>query len=764
MFKRLAEFVLITKWPIFLAIALSTVITGYYVFRLQIDPSIESLFDKNTPDFHQYRYFNRQFGSDEMIAVAMETDDLFRIENLRHLRGVTKKISNMDGVERVLSLSNARDIRHKFLGIRIAPVLKDVYNGEKEPSEVRDEILSNELYLHNLISKNGKVANLLIYLEPISKSKSSQGKLIEDLKRLFNSYTGKGIRFYMAGAPVEHYEFIRLIKYDQLKFVPLIVIILIVTIMTIYGSFSCMVFSMAAVLVSLVWTMGTISILGQQLNLVTALLAPVVMIVALANSIHIMNLFFEIRPHHPSLRKSVVLTIEQTGVPNFLAHLTTVLGFISLALNSVPAIQSFGLFAALGTVYSYLVMLFVAPLLLMLLPYRPKPDHTDEGHFFNRFLVAFLEKFEFQWKWWIVGGTILVIFVSIMGIQRLQVDTNIVKQMKPDSELAKATRFIDENVTGVYSLGFILRRRDGKPISDYESLRRIDEFKTFLESCQEISNVNSVTTLIKKIHMAREENPDAYRIPKNEDLLRRYFRGISESKDEHVWSLITKDFEEIRLDARMRAVGTREGAEMENKIRAYLEVHMKDRFDYYLTGSVVILGKMAVNLVHNQMQGFAFAFASILIVITIVNGSIRIGLLAAIPNLIPILAVYGLMGFLSIELSTPTAMISSIVLGMVVDSSIYFLHRFRYEFLHRHHYLQALHHTYRQVGQALVVSTFILVCGFASSVFASFRPTVHFGLLTSCAIFFALVCTLLVLPVALVLLKAFGPVRLFKKI
>ncbi|HLD56340.1 MAG TPA: MMPL family transporter, partial [Candidatus Omnitrophota bacterium] len=206
------------------------------------------------------------------------------------------------------------------------------------------------------------------------------------------------------------------------------------------------------------------------------------------------------------------------------------------------------------------------------------------------------------------------------------------------------------------------------------------------------------------------------------------------------------------------------GAEMENKIRAYLEVHMKDRFDYYLTGSVVILGKMAVNLVHNQMQGFAFAFASILIVITIVNGSIRIGLLAAIPNLIPILAVYGLMGFLSIELSTPTAMISSIVLGMVVDSSIYFLHRFRYEFLHRHHYLQALHHTYRQVGQALVVSTFILVCGFASSVFASFRPTVHFGLLTSCAIFFALVCTLLVLPVALVLLKAFGPVRLFKKI
>ena len=101
-------------------------------------------------------------------------------------------------------------------------------------------------------------------------------------------------------------------------------------------------------------------------------------------------------------------------------------------------------------------------------------------------------------------------------------------------------------------------------------------------------------------------------------------------------------------------------------------------------------------------------------------------------------------------------MISSVVLGLVVDASIQFLYRFRHEFERRRHYLQALHHTYRNVGQAMVVSTLILVFGFASSGFASFKPTVYFGVLTSLTIFFALICTLILLPVVLILLKPFG--------
>ena len=206
----------------------------------------------------------------------------------------------------------------------------------------------------------------------------------------------------------------------------------------------------------------------------------------------------------------------------------------------------------------------------------------------------------------------------------------------------------------------------------------------------------------------------------------------------------------------MKAVGTREGAIVEDETREYVATHFGNDYEYHLTGNVVLLGNVAKNLVRYQLRGFAFAFLSILIVITIIFRSIKMGLLAAIPNILPILAIYGFMGYVNIEVSSATAMISSIVLGMVVDASIHFLHRFRREFRQRRHYIHALHHTFRNVGQSLMISTAVLVVGFASSIFASFRPTIYLGLLTSMTIFFALVCTLIILPVCLVTFKPFG--------
>jgi hypothetical protein len=378
-------------------------------------------------------------------------------------------------------------------------------------------------------------------------------------------------------------------------------------------------------------------------------------------------------------------------------------------------------------------------------------------------LIGFLEKLEAHWAWLILFVTAIVIFFSVLGVQKITVDTNIVRQMKSDLPLAVATRFIDENLTGVYSLGFVFRRKDGESMVDARALERLDSFKAYVESEPGIAKVNSITTLVKKINEARVDELKGYKIPNKNLLLKLYFKGMAESGDPELWKMVSRDFKEVRLEARMRAIGTTEGAALEDRIRDYMEKNLSDFFEYKLTGNVVLLGKIAKGLVHEQTRSFTFAFISILIVIILIFRSIPLGLLAAIPNLFPILAVYGVMGYVGIELSTATAMIASIVLGLVVDASIQFLYRFRKEFQSRSHYLQSLHHTYRNIGQSMVLSTLILCLGFASSIFASFRITVHFGVLTSLTIFLALLCSLLVLPVFLVWLRPFGPQRLFKR-
>lgn len=766
MFRQIAELIHQFRWPVFLAMFLSVFLLGISVTHLAVDPSMETLFIKKSPEYQYYQSYRQRYGSDQMIAVAMATQDLFTQNNLKTLRNITEGIASYEQVERVMSLANALDIKHRTMGVRIVPALKGAFDDDETLREVRKDILRNELYLNNLVSRDGKIANILVYLTPPEKNNgdASHDVFIKDLKAYLDDFERPDLKFYMAGAPVEQYEFIRLIHRDQLVFVPVITLVLILVTYLIYRSFFCVVLSMSIVFTTLIWTLGTIAALGQPLNLMTSLLAPVIMIVSVINATYLINLFFEIRPHHQSLKESVVLTISQLGLPCFLTHFTAILGFGSLALNPIPAIQSFGIYAALGTFYSYIVEIVMTTLLLPILPYRPQtPNHQDDSRFFNRVFLGFLEKFEYRWKWWILVVTGIVIVISCLGLQKIEVDTNIVKQMKPNLPLAVSTKFIDEHLTGVYSLGFVFRRKDGESMVDYQALSRLDQFKAYLEREPGIAKVNSITTLIKKINEARKNRRRAYAIPKKPFVLGRYFKGIAASRDPELWKLISHDFKEVRIEARMRAIGTTQGALLEERIRGYLDKNMSQFFEFKLTGNVVLLGKIAKSLVHEQARSFAFAFVSILIVIILIFRSIPLGLLAAIPNLFPILTVYGIMGFAGIELSTATAMIASIVLGLVVDASIQFLYRFRKEFQHRSHYIQSLHHTYRNMGQSMVVSTVILCLGFAASVLASFRITVHFGVLTSLTIFLALLCSLLVLPVFLIMLKPFGSQRLFKR-
>ena len=139
-----------------------------------------------------------------------------------------------------------------------------------------------------------------------------------------------------------------------------------------------------------------------------------------------MNAFFEIRLREPSLERAVSMTIAELGVPCFLTHFTAVLGFASLALNPVPAMQSFGFFAALGTFYSYLVELITTPILFSLLPYRTIGHAPDPEHAFHKALAFFLERLDLRGKWWILLITAGLLGLSAAGIRRLEVDTNIV--------------------------------------------------------------------------------------------------------------------------------------------------------------------------------------------------------------------------------------------------------------------------------------------------------------------------------------------------
>lgn len=756
-FRKVAEFILYFRWPLLLFFVLATALLARAAFFLKIDPSTEALFDKNTSEYRFYSEFKKHFGSDYLIAIAVETSDYLTLSNLRHTRALTTILTSDPRVDRVISLTNALDIRHKRFGVRVEPVVKGILEGEKPLSEFKERVLDNPLLLGNLVSKDGKTGAILIRLKTTHENPNFLKGYVGDLRSLLKIFPWPRGKFYVAGSPVEQNDIVDAIRRDQMFFIPTIALFLVLATFAIYRNLASVIVAMSIVAVTFFWTFGTIAVTGKSMNLVTSLLAPVIMIISVTNAIYMINLFSEIRPHHQSLRETTCLTVEYLGVPCFLAMGTIAAGFLSLMLSSVPAVKTFGAFASLGSLYSYFVAILLTPLLLPLLPFRPYCKEKEETHFFNRIIVFYLEKIEFHLKKPLIFFTLLIFLISLWGLKKIRIDTNLIRDLPPASPLAVSTTFIDERLAGVYALGLSLERADQGDLMTVKTLKKIDEFAQFLESQPEITKVNSLGMVIKKIHQAREDDdPARFVIPEDQDTLDRYVKGMAESDNPDFWSFVSRDFKHLRMEARMKAVGTERGAALEDRVWDYANRHLAPELQLKITGNAVLLGKISAGLVKNQLESVVLAFFVILLMISIFLKSWKMGLLAAVPNLIPILSLYGFMGFIGITLSTPTAMISSVVLGLVVDASVHFLYRFEYEFVRRHHYLQALHHTYRNMGQAMVVSTMILVFGFASSVFASFRPTVYFGLLTSITILFALVCTLVLLPLLLVLLRPLG--------
>ncbi len=753
-FRSYAVFLLRFRWLILALIIGGTVFLGSALPHLSIDPSMECFFEKKSEDYRRYQDYRAKFGSDQMISVAMSTEDIFTLAQLEHLEKVTRDLQKIEGVDRVVSLANVQDFKRKLFGIKLVQPLEDFRRVSL--TELRQTILGNELFRQNLISEDGKVANILIFLKPGMARSDTVG----DLRRILDQEK-KGAQFYMAGSPVEQYDFIRLIRRDQMVFVPLITIFLIASTWWIYRSFVCMLASMAVVAITLVWTLGSMAVWGDALNLMTSLLPPVIMIITVVNSIHILNVFYELRTRNRNIPICIQRTLEHLGAPCFLAQFTIVLGFCSLMSSPVPAIRSFGAYAALGTVYAFFVVLTLIPILLPFLPVKRLGESSVARYFLNYWVVMFLEHLEFKWKWPIVFLTVGFLGYFGVGMQKIVVDSNLVKQMKPELPLAISTTFIDDHLTGVYSIGFVLSRKDGRAIADPKSLRQIDDFKLYLESLPNVTKVNSLTSVVKRIDQVLEDQPASKQFPSDVKHLRRIFDGLAKSDSPELWSLVSHDFRDVRLDTRIKAVGTEAGTLIDERAKAYADEHLSKDFKVMQTGNVVLLGRMAKGLVEQQVKSFGTAFLSILILICIIFKSVRMGIFAAVPNLFPVVVVYGVMGYLGIELSTTTAMISSIVIGLVVDASIHFLYRFRIEFHSRRHYLGALHNTFRTVSPALILSTSILGVGFLTSAFGNFLPTLYFGLLTSLSLGLSLISALVILPVLLVIFKPFGKQKLF---
>jgi predicted RND superfamily exporter protein len=536
----------------------------------------------------------------------------------------------------------------------------------------------------------------------------------------------------VAGTPLERSDVTAYLQRDQQRIIPLVFLILLGITYRIYRVKRFALISLICVLLALLWTMGIVGFAGIALNVITSLLPPVIMVVSVAVAIHLLNQYIDAVVAGVHTVAAVEHALQQVSTACLLTSLTTALGFFSLLVSPVPAVQEFALFAGVGVLLAFLVTMTVVPLALLHLG-RISPERLalhQQRH--TARLLNWLPRGVSTHRDKVLVGALLILVLLLPGIGRLSEGTDIIRDLKKDAPLRISSEFIDQHLSGVNSLELMVQSSDARAMTHPAAIRQVLTFSAWLRTLPGVTAVYSPWELLRGI------DPD---MRAHDEQITVLATLLPLALPLEKWLNVNTN--RLRLSARVVAMNSEQFLKLAQQVE---QQAAQVQLPVQVTGSHYLLAQMSRTLVQTQIRSLLLAVALILGCITLFLRSWKLGLLAAVPNVLPPLMIFGLMGWCGIVLSTATTMIASVALGLIVDDTIHLLYRYRHEKKAGRKTQQAMAHAIRHTGRALIFTTLILILGFWAGMFGSFKPTISFAFWVGLTMVVALLADLLVLP------------------
>jgi len=728
MFERYNHIITCHSRKVLWALTCITIVMGVCVFSLQTNNSIETWLLDDDPRRISYKEFVETFGTEEFVLVVFSDANMFSVDSFRRIHALSEKLGTIKGVRRVWSLSEAyRDIVSRL------PV-----GGSLPLHRFKEGVVGHPLFTGNLISDDGMTTAVVAVLTP-EGAKDRRGTVRAIREAAAEACPDKELRF--AGPPVMSAELDRIAGRDPRMFTPLVVILAASILFALFRNLTGVRIPMAVAGMSIIWSLGVFSLMGGTMNLVLAVMPPLILVAAVGDTIHLLCQYrHHIQKNPPE--KAILEAVRDVWKPCLMTSLTTAAGFGSLAVSRFSPVRSFGLLSVLGIVFAFVITMLLVPASIVF--------KRGAGLFAASEGPGRVGKILYSIKGINAGqpGLILVVFAvltvaGLLGMTRLNVEANTLKFFPADGEIRQTYDFIEEHLTGLSPFEILLR---GKDLENPATLAAIDRIEDYLSEQLYVTHSFSVRALQAGFAGAQEPAPasEGLRIP-------ALFKGLESS-------FLSRDGSATHISGRGLTMNSILYGHAMDEIESFAEAALPDGVSAELTGVVPMITSMDRYLLVTFIKSFAMALAVIGAIMSFNFRSIRLGLLSMIPNMIPILAILGIMGFLKIDLSPATVTVAAISLGIAVDDTIHYMHRYLRSLESGEEPSAASGMATTTVGRAIIYTTLTLGAGFIVMVVSDFGPTRHFGLLSASCILLALLCDLFLLPVLLTrFVPAFRP-------
>ncbi|MBT5274226.1 MAG: MMPL family transporter [Flavobacteriales bacterium] len=760
MWKFLSNIILKNRIVIIIMITALTVFMAQKGREAKLSYSMAKLLPNDHQVSVDYNDFLNKYGSQNVLVIAVEDSLITTLSHLKKWDKVSESIKNINGIEQIISFSNLpilqKDADEKKFTVK-KWFSEDIQTEEEFQKALA--IYQSQPFFKGLInSEENKVTTLLITLDEEMIRSSKREILIFSIKALVDNYsTDFGVKAHYSGLPyIRTVDSVK-VKNEISMFILFTLLITALILYLFFRSFKATISSIIVVIIGVIFSFGSIALMGYEISILMALVPPVLIVIGIPNCIFLINKFHSEFRLSKNKEDALSKMIQKIGNITLLTNVTTASGFAAFILTNSETLQEFGVIASLNILFIFLLSLFIIPIYFSFSS-APKKRHTQhlDKKWINNLVqyLAYLVKYKRKHIYVI---TVVLIVVGFFGIIQLKTTGNITEDLPKEQALYQDLKFLESNFGGVLPLEVLVNTKKKNGLLKSYNLRKIEKLSDVLETYPEFSKPSSYIDAVKYSKQAFYNGDSTYySLPNSQEqrVILSYLKNSSEGLG--FGNLLMDSLkQEARISLRVADIST---SKMDSIFDSLLpkinEIFDPEKYDVTITGASIVFLNGTKFLIKNLVLSLLLVVILISIFMAWMFNSFRMVVVSIIPNLIPLLLTGAIMGYFGIALKPSTILVFSIAFGISVDDTIHFLAKYRQELLMNNWNIRkSVFSALNETGVSMFYTSVVLFFGFFIFVASDFGGTIALGLLVSITLMLAMLSNLLLLPALLLSLE-----------
>ncbi|KPA14014.1 RND transporter [Candidatus Magnetomorum sp. HK-1] len=734
-------FLLIEKrFYLLIGLTILTIFLSFYLQNIKIDNSLEVWFLKDDPALVNYNEFKDIYGNDEVIIAWIKPEiDPYQKDFVRKIYNISEQMEAFELINRVVSISKAPYIASKDMDLIVEDMVNKSPDSAFSPKKLKEKLLSNPLW-EKLIFNEDKSAVLMLIEPVVGKDMDAERPQIID----FVEKSLQGLNYKLAGMGVVYQELNRISLKDTSLFSSLAYLILITSLFLFFRRLSILAVATLTIIYSSLIFLGLFGMCGQSFNMFSAILPTLIIILCLADIIHIFSHYDKA----PAGDNRLHTTLSYVLIPCLFTTITTGIGFSALISSPMAVLKNFGIFASLGVFLAYFVSIIISSAVLA--KQKNVQSKKTSSKIKNDFLDKIISKIsEMDLKYYkiIVVFCVCLILLSVVGIFKLEIDTFSMNFLLDSNAVKKDSYFFEEDYGYYVPLEVRLAPKHADGVKNPDFLKKLSLLQKQLDKEPELAKSTSIADIVKQLNKVLTDNKDSsYAIPDTREAIAQELLLYEMDKDNDISYFVDTMYKETRLTIRIPMESSKEMEQKINLVKSKIKALFHDTVSITFGGYIPLYVKMMDYIMQSQVRSFLIAFGVIFLIIGCLFRSFTVILIGIVPNILPIALTLGFMGFCGINLDIATVTIAAIAIGISVDDSIHFIFMYKMQRNRGKTIREAIDITLKTSGKAIITTSMLLIAGYLIMVFASVKSVIFFGLLIGISMLSALICDLILLP------------------